>query len=253
MKCQGKNMAIPITRQEFAQFCLRKLGAPVLKINVSEEQVDDIIDQALYHWNQYHYDGSELIYYAYQLTTQDIENKAITLPENFIGVTNIFPIGQAISTNSMFNMRYQFVLNDLYNLANVSIVPYFMVMTHLSLLEEMLVGQKPIRYNRHNNIVYLDMDMTDICAGMFIILITYSAIDPSVYPDAWKDKWLQDYTVALIRRQWGQNLSLYGPMAMPGGMKLDGPAIFNQGNSDMLRMEEKIIVDSGLPPMPFIA
>lgn len=246
-------MSIPTNRQEFAKFCLRRLGAPIIHIEVSEEQVDDLIDQALYHWQEYHYNGQELQYYMYKLTENDVQNKFITLPSNFIGVVNIFPIGQAISTSALFNMRYQFVLNDLYSLANVSIVPYYMVMSHLSLLEEMLVGQKPIRYNRHNNIVHLDIDMSDICAGIYIVIQAYAKIDPNQYPDAWTDKWLQDYTTNLIKRQWANMLMKYNPSSLPAGLRLDARGMYEDADRRIMEMETHIIRDSAGPAFCFIA
>ena len=226
---------IPQNKEQFGQFILRRLGAPVIQINISEEQLDDCIDQALYYWQEFHMDGNEKQYYKYQVTDTDINNSYITLPDNIIGAVSIFPVGQAINTNSMFNMRYQFVINDLYNLANISIVPYFMVMMHLSLLEEMLVGQKPIRYNRHNNILYLDMDvLSDLPVGTWLVVECYGVLDPETYVKLWKDRWLQDYTAALVKDngEWFLEVS---KAVMPSGISLNGQEIEQSAQAEILK------------------
>src|SRR5574337_9429 len=184
---------IPLTRQQFSQFVMRKLGAPVLEIELSEEQLDDLIDQALYFYQEWHYNGGRKTYVSYQLQEADITNTYITLPENIIGAVRIFPLGQAISSDALFNMRYQFIMNDLYSLTNVSLVPYYMTMQHISLLEEWLVGQQPVLYNRHENKLYINMDWTIVSPGEYIVIECYMLMDPSVVPDVWKDRWLQDY------------------------------------------------------------
>jgi len=244
---------IPTTRTEFLQFCLRKLGAPVIQVNVSEEQADDILDQAIYYFQEWHMDGNDTVYYKYTMTATDVTNGYVTLPSSIIGVRNIFPIGQAINTNSMFNMRYQFVLNDLYNLANVSIIPYFMVMTHLSLLEEMLVGQKPIRFSRHTNTLYLDFDVQmDAPAGTVLLIQCYGIIDGSDYPSIWGDRWLQDYTVALLKKQWGQNLRKF-KVVLPSGITIDGQAIYQEAVAEIAELEEKMKNTYSIPAFVYIA
>ena len=151
-------MAIPTSRSEFKENCLRRLGKPVIEINVDDDQVEDRIDEALRYFWDYHFDGSEKLYYKHQVTQTDKTNKYITLPENVIGAVNIFPIGNALNTNNLFNIRYQIALNDLYTLTSVSMVPYYMALTHIQFLEQMLIGQQPLRYNRHVNRLYIDMD-----------------------------------------------------------------------------------------------
>jgi hypothetical protein len=240
-------MAVPNSRQQFAQFCLRRLGSPVIKINVAESQVSDCIDQALYLYSQYHCDGSENTYFKYQLTQTDITNSFITLPDQIIGVESIFPLGQSIGTNSLFNMRYQFIINDLYNFSNVSLLPYYMMMNHVQFMEEMLVGQKPIRFNRHNNILYLDMDMSIAVAGEWVIVVANQVLDPVMYPNVWSDIWLQEYTVALIKVQWGQIISKFS-VPMPGNMQLNGQLIYTEGMKEKERLEERLLTHYSMPP-----
>ena len=142
-------MAKPTSRESFKEYCLRKLGKPVIEINVSDEQVDDRVDEALLYYMDYHFDGSDKIYYKHLITETDRANKYITLPENIIGAVSIFPLGDpSISSNDLFNIQYQIALNDLYTLTSVSLVPYYMTMEHLALIQEILVGRQPIRYTR---------------------------------------------------------------------------------------------------------
>ena len=149
---------VPSTRAEFKAYCLRKLGAPVIEINVDDDQVEDRIDESLRYWWDYHFDGSEKIYYKHQVTDTDKANKSIPLPENIIGAVGIFSIGDPIvRSDDLFNIRYQIALNDLYTLTSVSMVPYYMTMEHLSLVSEMLVGKQPIKYSRHRDRLYVDM------------------------------------------------------------------------------------------------
>ena len=242
---------IPKSRSDFSAFCLRRLGAPVIKINVSESQVDDCIDQALYFFQEYHMDGSNETYWAHQLTQQEISSKQIKMPDNIIGVSRIFPLGTAMSSDALFNMKYQFVMNDLYALTNVSLVPYFMLMTHVQQLEEILVGQTPIRYTRHENVLYLDSDTTLLAAAEYIIVDAYYAIDPDDVVDVWRDRWLQDYAAALIQRQWGTNLSRFTAV-MPSGITLNGAQIKAEAEETIKKLENDAIHTFSLPSAVFI-
>jgi hypothetical protein len=244
-------MTVPTNRQDFKNYCLRKLGAPVIQINVSEEQVDDAVDAMLYLYATYHMEGSDKTYYTYSVTEQDIQNRYITLPQNIIGAVRLFPIGDALNTNSLFNMRYQFVINDLYNISNVSLIPYYMVMEHVQFLEQMLVGQQPIRYNRHNNICYLDMDWDQITVGEFLCVECYMVLDPTVYSGLWSDKWAQDYCTAQIKQRWGSILSLM-ELPMPGQIKLNGQKIYNDATMEIERLEKKLLKAFSIPPNMFI-
>jgi len=241
-------MSIPQSRTDFKNFVLRRLGAPVIKINLSEEQIDDCIDQALFKFSQYAMDGAEKTYYKYQIQNADINNGYIQMPENIIGAVKIFPVGQSIGTNSLFNMRYQFVINDLYNFSNVSLLPYYMTLSHVQLMEEMLVGQKPIRYNRYNNLLYIDMDWSVVTESEWLIIEAYQVVDPEQYTAVWQDKWLQDYTVALLRKEWGHILSLYD-VPMPGNMKINGEKVYTDGVREIAQLEDVLIRNFSAPPL----
>jgi hypothetical protein len=241
-------MAVPTTRAEFKAYCLRKLGAPVIEINVDDDQVEDRIDEALRYYWDYHFDGSELIYYKHQVTENDRTNKYITLPQNIIGAINVFSIGDPmVRSDDLFNIRYQIALNDLYTLTSVSMVPYYMVMEHLSLIQEMLVGKKPMRYTRHSNKCYIDMDWNTVKAGEFMLIEAYEIIDPDVYSDVWADRWLQNYTSAKIKYQWGTNLTKFTGMSLPGGVQFNGMQIFSDAQREIATMEQEMISSFSLP------
>jgi hypothetical protein len=245
-------MSVPTSRATFKEYCLRKLGKPVIEINVDDDQVDDRIDEALKYFWDYHFDGAEKIYYRYVVTDETKTNRYVPMPENVIGVVNLFPIGQALNTNNLFNIRYQIALNDLYTLTSVSMVPYYMALTHVQFLEQMLVGQQPIRYNRHMNRLYVDMDWSIINSGDSIIAEAYQIVDPDVYTKAWGDRWLQRYASCLIKQQWGANLTKFTGMTLPGGIQFNGEKIYNDATKEREDLEHEMIYTYSLPATDMI-
>lgn len=240
-------MAVPTSRAAFKEYCLRRLGKPVIEINVDDDQVEDRIDEALKYYWDYHFDGTEKIFYKHQVTANTISDKYITLPDNVIGAVNIFNIGDAMNVANIFNIRYQIALNDLYTLTNVSLVPYFMAFQHIQLIEEILVGRKPIRYNRHRNQLFIDMDWSVMTVGQYIIVEAYQVVDPDTYTDAWGDRWLAQYATALIKRQWGNNLKKFEGMQMPGGLTFNGQKIYDEAIEEINALEKEMIVSYSLP------
>lgn len=241
-------MAVPISRADFKKYCLRRLGAPVIEINVDDDQVEDRIDDALKYYWDYHFDGSEKQYYKYGPVTQtDRDNKYITLPENIIGAVRIFPIGQSLSTNNLFNIRYQIALNDLYDLTATTMVPYYMAMQHIQFLEQMLVGDQPIRFNRHMNRLYIDMDWGRVNNGEYIVVEAYQIVDPETYSNVWNDRWLQRYATAMIKQQWGSNLTKFTEIKMPGGMTFNGNKIYNDAIEEIKQLEDEMVNSYSLP------
>ena len=218
-------MAIPTSKSTFKEYCLRNLGKGVIDINVSDDQADDRIDEALQYFAQYHYDGIEKMYLKYQITQEDVDRAAsndttsatdtvdntitasftegknfIPMPSAVISVLQIFPFDD-IATNNMFDIRYQLRLNDLYDFSSTSVIHYQMTMQHLDYLSHILVGEKPIRFNQHQNRLYIDMDFAnDISVGEFIIIECYRKLDPETYTDIFDDIYLKRYATALIKR-----------------------------------------------------
>ena len=245
-------MAAPTTRSAFKEYCLRRLGKPVIEINVDEDQVEDRVDDALRYYWDYHFDGTEKLYYKHLVTETDKTNKYITVPENIIGVVNLFNIADpSIRSDDLFNIRYQIALNDLYTLTSVSMVPYYMVMEHLSLISELLVGKQLLRYNRHMNRLYIDMDWNSL-SNEYLLVEAYQIVDPNEYVDVWKDQWLMRYATALIKRQWGSNLTKFTGMQLPGGLTFNGEKIYNDAVAEITDLEDKMISSYSLPVIDMV-
>jgi hypothetical protein len=247
-------MSKPVNRSDFKEYCLRALGKPVININVSDDQVDDRIDEALRYYWDYHFDGSQKVYFKYQITDQDKANKYIDMPDNIIGAVRVFQLGfYSSSTNNMFNVQYQIALNDLYTLTSYDVVPYYMMRQHLNVLQEVLVGEKPIRFNRHMNRLYIDTDWTLLESGQYVIVEAYQVVDPDLWQDAWADRWLLKYGTALVKRQWGNNLKKLGKIQLPGGVILNGQEIYDEAEKEIKEMEEEMINSYSLPVSDMIA
>ena len=257
-------MAIPTSKSTFASYCKRALGFGVIDINVSDDQVDDRVDEALQYFAQYHYDGVEKMYLKHKITQDTIDRcrtnattsatdkvdssvsasfeegkNFIPVPDSIVSITQIFPFSNA-QTNSMFDIRYQLRLNDLYDFSSTSIIHYQMTMQQLDLLEHVLVGEVPIRFNQHQNRLYLDMDWEQMPADEFIIIECYRKIDPATYTDIFDDIYLKRYATALIKKQWGANLSKFNGVATLGGVTMNGEQIYSQAIEEIQRLEEQI-------------
>jgi hypothetical protein len=245
-------MSLPTDRETFKAWCLRKLGAPVIEINVDDDQVEDRIDEALIYFGDFHFEGTESVLFKYQITADDITNRYLTLPPNIIGAVDIFPIAMGLNTNNLFNIRYQIALNDLYTLTSVSMIPYYMAFQHIQFLEYILVGKQPFRYNRYVNKFHLDTDWTFFNVGDFVIIQTYQIVDPNVYSGIWTDRWLQRYVTCLIKQQWGNNTKKYGNMQMPGGVVFTGQGMFEEATKEKEELEAEMINTWSLPSNVFI-
>ena len=241
-------MSRPTSKATFKEHCLRRLGKPVIEINVDEDQLDDRVDEALDYYADYHFDGFEHTYYKHQVTDTDKTNKYITLPDNIIGVVDLFDIGDATSTNNLFNVRYQIALNDLYDLSRYELVPYYMNFQNIRMIEEILVGKQRIRYNRHLNQLHIDMDWNRFNTGDFLVCKAYRVIDPDTYTDVWKDRWLLRYAACLIKLQWGSNLTKFEGMQLPGGVQFNGAKLYDDAFAERQQLEEEIQSNYVYPP-----
>lgn len=246
-------MAVPTSRDDFKEYCLRALGKPVIEINVADEQVDDRVDQALRFFWDYHFDGTEKIYYKIEVTEQIAADGYVDLPENIIGAVKLFPIhGLNSSSGDIFNIRYQIALNDLYTLTNVQLVDYYMTMEHLTLVSEILTGKPQIRFNRHRDRLHIDVGKSKLVVGEYLVLEAYEVVDPNEFTDVWADRWLQHYTAQLIKRQWGSNLSKFEGMQLPGGVTFNGRQLYEEAQAEITKLEDEMINNYSLPVMDFI-
>ena len=240
-------MATPTSKAELKEYCLRRLGKPVIEINIDDDQIDDRIDEAILFYQDYHFDGTLKTFLKHQVTESDKTNEYITVGNDFIGIINIFDIGDATSTNNLFNVRYQIALNDLYDLSRYDLVPFFMNFQNIRFIEEMLVGKQPLRYNRHQNRLHIDMDWGKVTADDYIIAEGYQKINPDTYTDVYNDRWLQRYVTCLFKIQWGSNLTKFTGMQLPGGVQFNGEQILQQGLDEKQRLEDEMISSYSLP------
>jgi hypothetical protein len=243
-------MAQPYDRESFKEYCLRKLGHPVIEINVSDEQVEDRIDEAMSFFRDYHYDGSQLVYLKHELTEQELEQGYVVVPDRLLGVTRIFDLSSSISTGTgIFNVSYQFVLHNLEDITKYDVTNYFMAMQHLEFIQEILVGKPLIRYNRHVNKLFIDIRKNLLAPGSFIIIEAYDIVDENEYSDFWRDRWLQNYATVLIKEQWGSNLTKFEGMQLVGGITFNGQQILNDAREERRSMEEQAI--NSLQPLVY--
>ena len=267
-------MAIPTTKATFKSYCLRALGYGVIDINVSDDQVDDRLDEALQYFAQYHYDGIEKMYLKHLITSDEVtrarsdasttatdtSDSSITatwkegknfipIPSAVVSVVQVFPFTDTGAGSNMFDIRYQLRLNDLFDLSSTSVVQYQMTMDNIDLLQHILVGETPIRFNQHQNRLYIDMDWeNDVTADVdYLVIECYRKLDPTTYTDIYDDIYLKRYTTALIKKQWGANLSKFNGVTMLGGVTMNGETLYTQAIEEQNKLEEEIQLAFELP------
>jgi hypothetical protein len=278
-------MAQPSSRQELIDYCKRKLGAPVLEINVADEQIEDLVDDAVQFFQERHFDGVYPTFLKYQITDDDINrgrsqptsgvgistitvdhNVGLTtqfnfyeggnylqIPPSVIGVNKIFHFdGTNTITNNMFSVKYQLFLNDIYYWGSTELLTYAMVKTYLEDIEFLLTTQKQIRFNKRQDRLYLDIDWGSVTAGTYLIIDCYRTLDPSDYSRVWNDSFLKMYLTALIKKQWGQNLMKFQGVKLPGGVELNGRQIYDDGQKELDVIMEKMSNTYELPPLDMI-
>ena len=314
------------SRTDLQDYCLRRLGAPVIDINVDEQQVSDRIDDALQFWQEYHFDGVERTYVKHQVTGSqlklnlsvagnfqrnetvtggtsgatarvdtgegqyitieqvltgtfvageqitgsesgttatlsgsnhytegDIEKGYIPISNNILGITRVFNFGGAATNNTrdgqLFDLMYQFRMNDLYNLMGADMVYYTVVQSHLTTLEILLAGVRQIRWNRKTDRLYIDTDWDKTYnVGDFIVAEAFAILDPATYTEVYDDMFLKKYATALIKKQWGANMSKFSGIQMPGGVTLNGDQIFQEAAQEIVQIEEEMQKKYELPP-----
>jgi len=278
-------MAQPSSRGELINYCKRQLGAPVLEINVADEQIEDIIDDAVQFFQERHFDGVYQSYRKYAITQADINRgqgktsgvgidtttvdstivgTAVTftyeensnylqVPPEVIGVTKIFHFdGSNTITNNMFSVKYQLFLNDIYYWGATELLSYAMVKTYLEDINFLLTTEKQIRFNKRQDRLYLDIDWGSVSVGDYLVIDCFTLLDPSSYPRVWNDSFLKPYTVALIKRQWGQNMSKFQGVKLPGGIELNGREMYEDAEKELERIRENMSNTYELPPLDMI-
>lgn len=238
------------SREQLKQYALRALGAPVLQINVSEEQLQDRIDEGLEYFNLYHYDGIERMYLKHQITQANIDTQSVTIPDYIYGVKRIVPFRLGSSSQNLFDIQYQLRLNDLYELTNTSMVYYSMVMQHMTLLDEMLNGYPQFEFNRLSSKLSLEVNKTKLVLGDWMIIECYRILDPATSTKVWGDPWLKLYVEALFKKQWAVNLKKFQGMQLPGGVTIDGQSMYLEAVQEIDQLETDLRDKSA--PLGFI-
>jgi hypothetical protein len=251
-------MAVTTTRASFKDYCLRRLGFPVIEINVDDDQIEDRIDDALLYYQDYHFDGLQKIYYIKAIDQTDINNKYLSLSQardsannilDIAGITRIFPVTDSQSSVNMFDLRYQLRLNELYDFTSASYINYTLTQQHLRSLELMFTGEVPIRFQRHMQRLYIDWawGASQAPVGTKVIAECYAVISPEVYGRVYNDRWLKEYATTLIKIQWGANLKKFAGIQLPGGVSLNGNVIFDEAMKEKDRLEQDMITNYGGP------
>ena len=266
-------MATPNSKDSLKEYCLRALGKPVIEINVDDDQVDDRLDEALQYFAEFHMDGVERLYLKHQITAAE-KTRAVTnttesitdvvdnsisaswleqkvwlpLNTNIISVLKVFQLDRSTTSGNMFDMQYQMRLNDLHDFTSTSLVHYQMLQEQIDFMQHILVGEFPIRFNIHQNRLYLDMDWpNEVTDDHYIVIECYRKLNPTVYTDIYNDSYVKKYATALIKKQWGANLIKFNGVTMLGGVQMNGEIIYQQADEEIKLLEEQMLNGYGLP------
>ena len=248
-------MAKPYNRQSLIDYCLRALGAPVIEINIDDDQLGDRMDEAIQFYQEYHSDATIRRYRKHQITGDDIANEYITLPESFIFVSRVLPFDANTGGTGDFSIEYQMMLNDIYDLRGPgSVLHYALAQDHLAMIDTLFDGKdQTVRYSRHMDQLHIETRWgTDLPLGKFVIIEGHETINPSDYPDVYNDMFLKRYLTALIKRQWGTNIKKFEGMQLPGGVTINGQQIFDEANEEIQKIEEEMQSRYEMPPMDFM-
>ena len=280
-------MAKPSTRQELIDYCLRRLGAPVLEINVDDDQIDDLVDDAFQYFQERHFDGVERMYLKYELTEEDISrgrasgtsgvgivttsatstnisgygtttssfyenSNFIQIPDSVVGIEKVFKFDTSSISGGMFSIKYQLFLNDLYYFNSVELLQYSMTKSYLEDIDFLLTTDKQVRYNKRQDRLYLDIDWNQQSAGNFLVIDCYRILDPSDYSGVYNDSFVKKYLTSLIKRQWGQNLIKFRGVKLPGGIELNGREIYEDAERELDQLKQTMMLEHELPPLDLI-
>lgn len=264
----------PSSRQELIDYCLRKLGYPVLEINVDDDQIDDLVDDALQLFNERHFDGIEKMYLKYKVTQDDIDRAKsnetttrtvgvttysyyesknyIEIPDSVIGVEGIFRLDDSTLSSGMFNVAYQIFLNDVYNFTSIELLNYAMVKEYLETIQWLVSPNRKIRYTKRQNRLYVDMNWSEINVNTYIVIECYRILDPANFSKIYNDSFLKMYLTSLIKKQWGQNMIKFQGVKLPGGVELNGRQLYDDAVNELADIKTRMSSEYELPPLDLI-
>lgn len=236
---------MPMTLDDFKRYTLRALGAPIIEINVTDDQLQDRYEDARRKYHDHHYDGTERIYFKHQITQTDYDQKFIALPDNIVGVNNIVPRRVSASGGadaSLFSVEYQFLLNQMHLLWSAGNIAYYEhTMQHLTMMDQLLNGKPTFRFSRVIDKLYIDVNWDKyLTPGNWVVLECYVANDPEQNPKIFEDVWFKRYMIALVKRQWGENLSKFAGVQMIGGVTLNGPQLYQDALMEIQALEKEL-------------
>lgn len=235
-------MANPTNREELKQFCLRKLGKPVLEINVADEQLEDRIDDALKMYHDFHYDGIERVIIKQQITQADKDNGYVAMSDAVISIEKILDLNTGSSNEILFDAQFHMTWDALYAFHQTpsQMQYYTATQENINMINQILNGKQPLRYRRHTDRLYIDMDWDKVAVDDYIIVQAYQIIDPDTYTQVWSDRWLREYTTELFKEQWGTNLTKYSGVQMPGGLTFNGEKILDDAKTRLRELEQEL-------------
>ena len=280
-------MAKPSTRQGLIDFCKRRLGAPVLEINVDDDQIDDLVDDALQYFNERHFDGVERMFLKYEVSQADIDrgtakntsgvgivtttatstnvdglgavtsnwyetSNFIQVPDSVIGIEKIFKFDASSISGGMFSIKYQLMLNDLYYFNSVELMQYAMVKSYLEDIDFLLTPDKQVRYNKRQDRLYIDIDWGSQSVGNFFVIDCYRALDPASFTGVYNDSFLKKYLTSTIKKQWGQNLIKFKGVKLPGGLELNGREMYDDAEKELEDLKQRMTLEYEVPPLDLI-
>jgi hypothetical protein len=275
-------MAKPASRQELIDYCLRQLGAPVLEINVAEEQLDDRLDDALQYFNERHFDGVEKMFLKYKITQEDIDrgrsrggDKAvgivtttatsgnrtanweensnyIPVPDSVIGIERVFKLDNRTITSNLFNVNYQLFLNDIYWFSSTELLNYYVTKRYLADIDWIVNPDRQIRFNKRQNRLYLDIGWDSLKDDQYMLIECYRLLDPNDYTKVYNDYFLKMYLTALIKKQWGQNLIKFNGVKLPGGVELNGRQIYDDAVKELESIRSRMLSEFETAPFDLI-
>ena len=284
-------MAQPSTRQELIDYGKRQLGAPVLEINVADEQIEDALDDTIIFYQDRHMDGVEKMYLKHKITKDftdtiqatsaegyetslgittttsssvnitgigtttfkfDETQNFIQIPDAVIGIEKVWKVDSRAIASNMFNITYQLFLNEIYYFSSMELLSYTQTKRYLEDIDFILHPDKQIRFNRRQNRLYIDSDYSSMKEDDYLIIECYRVLDPNDYPKDYNDRWVKKYFTAKLKKQWGQNLIKFQGVKLPGGIELNGRQIYDDGVAEMQAIEDKMSTEFELPPLDFI-
>lgn len=273
-------MSQPASRQGLLDYCLRKLGYPVLEINVDEDQLNDRLDDTLQYFQERHFDGIERVFLKHKILSEekDIITKTpayttattptttsgitssvieeaqnyIPLPDTVIGVNMVFKSDSNTLSGGMFNIKYQIFLNDLYYYGALDLLNYSMTKTYLEDISRIITPDVQLRFNKKQHRLYLDIDWQMVSSDSYIIIDCYRIVDPANFPAVYNDYWLKKYLSSSIKKQWGQNLIKFNGVQLPGGITMNGEKIYADAEKELEEIERQLRDEYELPPLGLI-